>query len=462
MKIRTQFTIFVIGIIGIPVCVFISLFLIRYYNRPEQILLPGYNEISGIAEVCITQKDWHLIEKTLKHMPSNVEVTVLTSDNIIVYSTMDILVQNKHYTDEELMNLIHKSSKYFYYQIETPIPSKAYNDLDSEKSENTYSDLFVITRINRKSLKKPNFIISLYWIVVEVFGVLIIFCSIMLSLISQSITRSITMLEKATKQITLGNLDDPICYIKGSNEITSLTESLNKMRLALKEDNLRRTRLIMGISHDLRTPIALIKGYTEALTDGIINNPEEKQKSIEIIRNKIEQLEDMIDELINFVKVDSGEWRQNLEYHEISPFIKDFARRFESDGNLLGRNVRTSINLDDSISLAYDERLFTRALENLAGNALRYSEKGGEILFKTEVNEGKIQINMSNSGLIIADKDIPFIFDPFFRGSNSRREKGTGLGLSIVKSIIETHGWSISVSTENDMTTFVIVIPYNS
>ena len=461
MKIRTQFTIFVIGIIGIPLFVFMLLFLIRYYNRPERILLPGYNEISEIAEVGITANDWHRIERTLNHMPANVEVSVLTADNIIVYSTIGALVQNNHYTDEEIMQLIHSSGRQFYYQMDTPTAFRDHKEDDTSAQTESNTELFVITRIPRRAIRKTSSIISFYWIVIEVFGILIIFCSVMLSLISRSITHSITMLEKATKQITLGNLDEPIS-IKGSNEITSLTESLNKMRLALKEDNLRRTRLIMGISHDLRTPIALIKGYTEALTDGVVTDPEEKQRSIEIVGNKIEQLEDMIDELINFVKVDSGEWRQNLEVHKLSPFLKDFALRLESDGNLLERNVRTAVNIDDSVLAAYDEKLLIRALENLAGNALRYSEKGGKIFFNAEATDVKILVKISNTGSIIAEKDLPFIFDPFFRGSNSRREKGTGLGLSIVKSIIESHGWSISVSTENQLTTFTITIPYNA
>ena len=461
MKIRTQFTIFVIGIIGIPLFVFMLLFLIRYYNRPERILLPGYNEISEIAEVGITANDWHRIERTLNHMPANVEVSVLTADNIIVYSTIGALVQNNHYTDEEIMQLIHSSGRQFYYQMDTPTAFRDHKEDDTSAQTESNTELFVITRIPRRAIRKTSSIISFYWIVIEVFGILIIFCSVMLSLISRSITHSITMLEKATKQITLGNLDEPIS-IKGSNEITSLTESLNKMRLALKEDNLRRTRLIMGISHDLRTPIALIKGYTEALTDGVVTDPEVKQRSIEIVGNKIEQLEDMIDELINFVKVDSGEWRQNLEVHKLSPFLKDFALRLESDGNLLERNVRTAVNIDDSVLAAYDEKLLIRALENLAGNALRYSEKGGKIFFNAEATDVKILVKISNTGSIIAEKDLPFIFDPFFRGSNSRREKGTGLGLSIVKSIIESHGWSISVSTENQLTTFTITIPYNA
>ena len=150
--------------------------------------------------------------------------------------------------------------------------------------------------------------------------------------------------------------------------------------------------------------------------------------------------------------------------HKITPFLRDFARRLESDGNLLERNVRTAVNTEEDALAAFDEKLLIRALENLSSNALRYSEKGGEIFFEADHSsqDGKIEIKISNTGALIQEKDIPFIFDPFFRGSNSRREKGTGLGLSIVKSIIESHGWSISVSTENQLTTFVIVIPYNS
>ena len=466
MKIRTQFTFFIMGIVIIPFLIFTSLFLIRHYNRAEQLLLPGYNEISQIAEVNITAKDWHLIEKTLNHIPASVEVAVLTANNIVVYSTINMLKQNESYQDAELMQLIHNSSKKYYYQIETPVPliffNKQPNILKSNKMKNKLkSELFVITRIEREKRRKPSFFISFYWIIIAVFGILIIFCSIILSIISRSITHSITMLEKATKQITMGNLDEPI-FIKGSNEITSLTESLNKMRLALKEDNLRRSRLIMGISHDLRTPIALIKGYTEALSDGIASDFETKQKSLGIVKSKIEQLEDMIDELINFVKLDSGQWRENLELHKITIFLKDFAQRLESDGNLLERVVKTSINLDESLLVAYDEKLFLRVLENLTSNAFRYSEKNGNVFFEATSSKDGIEIKISNTGSFIVQEDIPFIFDPFYRGSNSRREKGTGLGLSIVKSIIETHGWKISVFVEteqNNLTTFLIGVP---
>ena len=469
MKIRTQFSIFILGIIIIPVLVFTSLFLIRYYNRPEQLLLPGYNEISEMAETVIPQKDWRLIEKTLRHMPANVGVAVLTVDNAVVYSNIDMLKLNSHYTSEELIELIKNSSDSFYYQLETPIPPNFQNHSNNRKKEtekinknelqNLKSELFVITRISKTGRRKPSFFISIYWVIIAVFGILTIFCSIMLSIISRSITHSITMLEKATKQITMGNLGEPVA-VKGSNEITSLTESLNKMRLALKEDNLRRTRLIMGISHDLRTPIALIKGYTEALSDGTANDPEMKRKSIEIVGNKIEQLEDMVDELINFVKVDSGEWRQNLDFHAIAPFLAEFAARLETDGNLLERSVKTSVKINESIKIAYDERLLLRALENLASNAFRYTQKNGNVSFEAVSSDKKIELKISNDGTGISPNDIPFIFDPFFRGSNSRREKGTGLGLSIVKSIIDAHGWQIKVfENQENITTFLIDIP---
>ena len=101
-------------------------------------------------------------------------------------------------------------------------------------------------------------------------------------------------------------------------------------------------------------------------------------------------------------------------------------------------------------------------LENLTSNAFRYSEKNGNVFFEATSSKDGIEIKISNTGSFIVQEDIPFIFDPFYRGSNSRREKGTGLGLSIVKSIIETHGWKISVFVEteqNNLTTFLIGVP---
>jgi signal transduction histidine kinase len=220
------------------------------------------------------------------------------------------------------------------------------------------------------------------------------------------------------------------------------------MRLSLKEAQTRRSRFIMGVSHDLRTPLALIKGYTEAIADGMADSPEMRKKSLEIIGAKITQLEELIDDLINFVKLDSGEWRASLETRAIKPILDGYASRLSADGSLLGRKVVTRIDIPDTLEIPVDERLCIRALENLSGNALRYTAGGGTVCFEAELADEKtLLIRVSDNGSGIHAEDLPFIFDPFYRGSNSRREEGKGLGLSVVKSVIDSHGWGIEVKS---------------
>jgi signal transduction histidine kinase len=228
----------------------------------------------------------------------------------------------------------------------------------------------------------------------------------------------------------------------------------------------------MGVSHDLRTPLALIKGYTEAIADDVADSPEMRQKSLEIIGDKIDSLQEMIDDLINYVKLDSGEWRGSLELREIKPALVNYVNRLSVDARLLNRKTESYIDLPDTLPggkpllVQFDERLFVRALENLCGNALRYTDAGGTVKIEAKIaaagqeTGGKnpaplppapyIVITVSDNGCGIAEEDLPFIFDPFYRGSNSRREEGKGLGLAVVKNIIDSHGWKIEVESKKD------------
>lgn len=449
MKIRTQMYIFIAGLIFIPFFVLCVTGLMAYNNQPERMLLPGYEEISELSVVEIKEHDWEIIARRLSRMPSNVEVAVLTPQNVSIFSTIEELPQNQTIDDGLLMKFIRSTNDKYYYQIDRP---------GRPMDEN----FIVVTRMHRFRPKRPSFMVQFYTMVLVIFVVIIVFCSVALWVIARSITNSITALDKATKQISLGKLDEEI-VVKGSNEITSLTENLNSMRLTLKENQTRRSRFIMGVSHDLRTPIALIKGYTEALADGTVDQPEMQKKSLQIVLSKIAQLEDMINELIDFVKLDTGEWRQNLQNASLLPFLQEFAERFTSDANLMGRSVQTKIELDENIQVAFDERLFLRCLENLTGNAIRYTQKGGTIGLKAFADgSGFVKICICDNGIGIDQKDLPYIFDIFYRGSNSRREKGSGLGLSVVKTIVESHGWQISASSRlEEGTEFVISIPLN-
>jgi signal transduction histidine kinase len=211
----------------------------------------------------------------------------------------------------------------------------------------------------------------------------------------------------------------------------------------------------MGVSHDLRTPLSLIKGYTEAIADGVVESPDMVQRSLSIVGDKINQLQEMIDDLIDVAKLDTEEWRQTLSPRAIAPLLRSYAQRLAADGALLRRTVTHRIALPDTLEVPLEERLFIRLLENLAGNALRYTPENGTVHLSADVTEPgsptektRLRIQIADSGKGIVPEDLPYIFEPFYRGTGSRREEGKGLGLSIVKSLTDSFGWTIAVQSE--------------
>jgi len=288
-----------------------------------------------------------------------------------------------------------------------------------------------------------------------IFGsILTIFGICMSLIITRTITHSVKVLENATKRIADGELDLKV-EVKGNNEIISLTNSLNKMRNALKEEELRRSRFVMGISHDLKTPLALIKGYAEAIEDGVADI-----NAAEIIGSKADQLESMINDLIDFVKMDTGEWREQLKKVNITAFLHNMIKSVGMDVELLNQELTSSIVLPEQVFISMDEKLVYRAFENLIHNAVRYSPAQSVIRLTAIPAENGLEIIVNDNGFGIEKSDLPHVFEMFYRGSSSRREQGMGLGLAVVKWVIDYHGWAISVTSEKEEgTSFTISIP---
>jgi signal transduction histidine kinase len=303
---------------------------------------------------------------------------------------------------------------------------------------------------------------------ISILVAILVFAAAMCVVIVRSITRSVLSLESATSRVAAGELDVPIA-VEGSNEIASLSRSLDRLRIEVKEERSRRARFIMGISHDLKTPLALVKGYAEALDEELGGAEPSARDHLFIIQDKADQLEGMIDDLIDFERVDSGEWSRGLAEVDLGAFLRAFAKRVEADATLLGRELRSKIDLPPGAIARLDERLATRALENLVNNALRYTSAGDGISVEASASDGggaeAFRIVVADGGPGIPPEDLPHIFEPFYRGSASRREQGMGLGLSIVKTIVESHGWKIEArsgsgeSGDPKGAVFLITIP---
>lgn len=289
----------------------------------------------------------------------------------------------------------------------------------------------------------------------------LIFISVMVIVIVQSANRSISILEKATRRIVEGDLDFKL-PIKGHDKLASLSRSFESMGEHLKEEYARRSRFIMGISHDLKTPLASIRGYTEAIKEGYADTPEKLTKYLGIVGDKTQLLESRINMLIDYVRRETNEWKLQLQPVHLQPFLTELSNVLESEVSIGGRVFERLVSISPKAEVRMDEGMVTRALENLIQNAIRYSPNGSTIRFSAMQAGNDVSISISNEGEGIGSADLPHIFDPFVRGGKDRKGPGLGLGLSTVEAVISSHGWKISAASEPGNTTFTVDIPLES
>jgi len=288
---------------------------------------------------------------------------------------------------------------------------------------------------------------------------ILIFLSSLVGICAFVITRfdrQAGMLEKATRRIAEGDLDYHL-VARGDDEFSQVTRSFERMRISLKEEQSKRFRFLMAVSHDLKTPLTSIKGYVEALQDGFADNMEDRQNYLRILKEKSDVLEDRIKELIEFVKTETGDWRLRAERIYLEAYFNDLMDTFTHDTRILKRKFNSSLVIPAGSYVEADETLLNRVFENLMGNAIRYTQEGDSIGLDVRVQGKTLVVSINDTGIGIAADDLPHIYDPFYRGTHSRREAGHGLGLSTVKNIIRSHDWRIECfSKEGKGTEFLI------
>jgi signal transduction histidine kinase len=253
---------------------------------------------------------------------------------------------------------------------------------------------------------------------------------------------SVLKLERAAGRIAAGDLESEV-RVRGIREIGELAQAMEGMRVALREDRDRRARFLAAVSHDLRTPLTSIGGYLEAVEDGLASDPGTLARYVGIMREKTRLLEARIAGLIEFARMETGEWRLGFERVPLGPYLEDLARGFREDAALMGRRFEYSLSGLEELALPVDKGLLARALENLVSNALRYSPDGGLVRLSTRSKGHALALDVDDEGPGILPAERERVFEPFFRGSSGRQGDGSGLGLYIARSIIRGHGWEI-------------------
>lgn len=297
---------------------------------------------------------------------------------------------------------------------------------------------------------------------------ILLFTSIMLTnWIHRGVFLPVNELNTAMKNIADGNLE----YMLDTNskgEIGELYKNYEDMRLRLKESTdekfhheKQNRELISNISHDLKTPITAIKGYVEGLMDGVADTPEKVDKYIKTIYNKANDMDRLINELTIYSKIDSN----RIPYHFLRLNVADYFRDCVEELGLDLESGNIQLNYSNLVSpdttIIADPEQLRRVINNIISNSVKYlnREKGViEIRILDEVDAIRVEIEDNGEG--IAAKDLPNIFERFYRSDASRNSTkgGSGIGLSIVKKIVEDHGgyiWATSKEEEGTCLHFV-------
>ena len=289
-------------------------------------------------------------------------------------------------------------------------------------------------------------------------GVLLVFW------VYRSILGPLNKLQEATKKIRDGNLEFTL-DVEADDEIGQLCSDFEEMRLRLKENAEEKIQydkeskeLISNISHDLKTPITAIKGYVEGILDGVASSPEKLDKYIRTIYNKANDMDRLIDELTFYSKIDTNRIPYNYSKINVSQYFRDCVEEVGLDMEARGIEFGYFNHVDEDVQIIADAEQLKRVINNIISNSVKYlDKKKGIINIRIKDVGDFIQVEIEDNGKGIAAKDLPNIFDRFYRTDSSRNSSqgGSGIGLSIVRKIIEDHGGRIWATSKEGVGTAV-------
>ena len=283
--------------------------------------------------------------------------------------------------------------------------------------------------------------------------IILVFTALSVGLwIYRSIAVPLVKLRKATQNIKEGNLDF-VLEVEGNDEFSQLCQDFEEMRKRLKESTEEKIlmdkenkELISNISHDLKTPITAVKGYVEGIMDGVADTPEKMNRYVRTIYNKTNEMDHLINELTFYSKIDTNRIPYTFSKLNVEDYFSDCAEELGLEMETKGIELVYANYVEKDVQVIADGEQIRRVIHNIVSNAIKYMEKPKGIIQLRVKDVGDfIQVEIEDNGKGIAAKDLPYIFDRFYRTDVSRNSSkgGSGIGLSIVKKIMEDHGGKV-------------------
>lgn len=331
-------------------------------------------------------------------------------------------------------------------------------------SDGAEGSAFIISNVQEMIPELKDMIVDM---LISVVLILVFTASMMAIWIYSSMIGPIRRLQLATKNIMEDNLDFTI-EAEANDEIGELCQNFEEMRKRLKEfseerlNNERQNReLISNISHDLKTPLTAVRGYVEGLIDGVADTPEKMDHYIKTIYNKTNEMTRLVNELTLYSQINTNRIPYNFNKINVADYFNDCAEELSMELESKNIGLQYMNFVTDDVMIIADPEQMRRVIGNIINNTVKYLDKPhGRINLRIKDVGDFIQVEIEDNGIGIAAKDLPYIFDRFYRTDASRNSAtgGSGIGLSIVKKIIEDHGGKIWATSKEGIGTVMYFV----
>ena len=290
-----------------------------------------------------------------------------------------------------------------------------------------------------------------FWIAFAAAGVLgCIVAAAVAAVLARSIARPVRRVASASTRLAQGEEPEHL-PVGGSRELRDLAESFNTMSTQLAHARSAERSFLLSVSHELKTPLTAIRGYSEALDEGVMT----PERAVKVIRAEATRLERLIMDLINLARLDQRRFDIQVEPVDLAEIARESATRHAAWARELG--VRLQVQGHAPAAALADRDRLLQAASNLVENALRCTPPGGTVTLAAAAG----QLNVKDTGPGIASEEVPRAFDRFFlyRRYNGHRPVGTGLGLAIVRELARAMGGDVAVASSSSGTEFSIRLP---
>ncbi len=466
-RVSIKYKIFIGAVLFIILNIIINLLIVKISINDIYLALEKKELKSVYSNILKTKNDDRITDVIYDANSNGIKVKIMDSNLNILYTIFSDRMNNR-FTDLDLVLL---------------------NSLDDSKSKiivlNNYKkngyDLHLVGKTNDgyaiistsiESIKKDAKTTTIVIFLTSLITLLILL--VLSYFISKLFSKKINEIKEVTDDITalkfnkkinvttndeLGDLFNNVNIM--SKRLEDNIKELNKANIKLKEDLIEkekqenaRKKLIANISHEFKTPLTIISGYSQLMLSDA--KDEEDKKNLNVMISEAERLSDLVHEFLELSKLESGNIKLNKEMVDINAIIKNEIDKLDVDIKNKGANV--TLKLCKDAELFVDKREFTKVIENLLTNAIKFTKGDKRIIVKTYVKDEYFYYEVYNSGDTIKESDMENIFNSYYKDKSTRNKKGTGLGLTIVKVVVDLHNGECFVKNTSDGVKFTIKI----